>query len=426
MFAVDADPAGRFAVVRGLVGALGHELWTGVVPGTPILVDHFGGLIVQLGPSAIGRFDRLQGSPIWRFESQGTLSGSLTYDEDGTLYLVESMPAKVPVIGGGTPDRFVVILDGATARVKARVPLPVSTFDEPSCLAGRVPHRALVTTPGPLIARAKAAFFELSEFHDIWTPHCENGRATVGAGELTMLHELQLLRVGADGSLAVQTLWRWRTDGADTTERLLSIEEPAPGPMTLTPQGVLATWVHLTVPDGSLEAQWWLTRLSVAEKRIHQYALPVDARAPGPTAVALIDEDDDGTIYLQYGHNLEVINITTWEKKWTLPTSAVPFLALARRDPPPYEIGVVVNDVEHGQLLDLGSHGGLVAAIAAEIADPQTIIRGNGVLHGIDPTTRATMMITIPDYVESASFGSLTLKTSIAEAHLRLAVLGLD
>ena len=85
----------------------------------------------------------------------------------------------------------------------------------------------------------------------------------------------------------------------------------------------------------------------------------------------------------------------------------------------------MLHDVERGLLLDLGHGGNLVATIPAQIAEPQTIIRGQGLLHGIDPATRSPMMIAIPNYVESGSFGRLQLKDSIAEAHLRLALLGL-
>src|SRR5262249_4608427 len=62
LFAVDADPMKRFAVVRALT-ARGQLVWQATIRGTPWAGDRFGGLLVRLGgldqPSrTLARFDR--------------------------------------------------------------------------------------------------------------------------------------------------------------------------------------------------------------------------------------------------------------------------------------------------------------------------------------------------------------------------------
>ena len=62
LFAVDADPMKRFAVVRALTAG-GLLVWQATVRGTPWAGDRFGGLLARLGPldqpsRTLARFDR--------------------------------------------------------------------------------------------------------------------------------------------------------------------------------------------------------------------------------------------------------------------------------------------------------------------------------------------------------------------------------
>jgi hypothetical protein len=118
LFAVDADPAGHFAVVRGLTNN-GDLVWIGRVPGTPLAGDIFGGLLALVGPigkpsRVLGRFDRTDArTGIWRFYANGEIR-DVTQSSDGTIYLGEQ----------GKPDQHIVVIDGRSGELKRRSRVP--------------------------------------------------------------------------------------------------------------------------------------------------------------------------------------------------------------------------------------------------------------------------------------------------------------
>src|SRR5438477_8398294 len=91
LFAIDADPMKRFAVVRAL-RANGTLVWQSTVRGTPWAGDRFGGLLVRLGvvdqPSrTLARVDRPRSSvAAWRYRARGDID-DFGQGDDGTIFL---------------------------------------------------------------------------------------------------------------------------------------------------------------------------------------------------------------------------------------------------------------------------------------------------------------------------------------------------
>lgn len=171
----------------------------------------------------------------------------------------------------------------------------------------------------------------------------------------------------------------------------------------------------MTVGAGSPTAQWRLTWLT--DKQTYQFAIPADAAAGGSPPVVLITAYGKGLMYLKSGSTLDAIDLTTGSTKWRIATSGSPFLPID-------DDGVVINDAEHGRLVELDQEGMAVRSMAAQIAEPQTIIHGNGILNGVDPLTKGPMAVAVPSYVEAGWYGRLTLDESMAEARERLRALG--
>src|SRR5436190_3643598 len=91
LFAVDADPMKRFAIVRSL-RADGTLVWQATVRGTPWAGDRFGGLLVRLGaldqPSrTLARVDRPRSKvPAWHYRARGDID-DFGQADDGTIFL---------------------------------------------------------------------------------------------------------------------------------------------------------------------------------------------------------------------------------------------------------------------------------------------------------------------------------------------------
>ena len=109
------------------VTASGEVQWLMTVTGVPLMGDSFGGVVVGVEPTtneclfgpiercykALTRFAGSAGTLSWRYDSPGLLDRP-AQGPDGTLYAIEYL---------GSTNKSVVILDGATGQVTARVPL---------------------------------------------------------------------------------------------------------------------------------------------------------------------------------------------------------------------------------------------------------------------------------------------------------------
>jgi len=148
LFAVDADPMKRFAVVRALT-ARGTLVWQATVRGTPWAGDRFGGLLARLGPldqpsRTLARFDRPRSKvPAWRYKARGDID-DFAESDDGTIYLTVQTH---PRLNARNENSQIVVLDGKTGLETGHFALPASTWQT---TGNCVPKGTLVRRPSEL------------------------------------------------------------------------------------------------------------------------------------------------------------------------------------------------------------------------------------------------------------------------------------
>jgi hypothetical protein len=357
-FAVDVEPSGESALVRGLTNR-GSVISAEVVPGVPLRGDQFGGLLAQLAPSGgshvIGRFDRPYGAAlVWRFEAQGQIA-AFSQSEDGTLYLVE----RVTPSATRSPYINVVVVDGRTGLARGRFPVPDAL------------------EIGPVLP-------------------LDDGTAYA---EVVESRSLQLVRITAESTEVVRTLWRPASSGS--RDRTGVEEKAVPSQVMVTPSGeMLAFWTHVEMhPDAPL------TRLHVT-RIVGQRAREVvhEIRQSGQQVHALVDAFDEAWLYLSDGTAVVAIDLPTGAQQWSLETAAQPILALDGRH-------VLLNDLAGGRVIELDSSGATVRTIPVYLEHPRVVVAGNDILHGVDPETRSVVEVEIPSGVDSGWFANFDLRT---------------
>ncbi|HVZ20410.1 MAG TPA: hypothetical protein VG871_05075, partial [Vicinamibacterales bacterium] len=313
LFAVDADPMGRFSVVRALA-ATGMLLWQSTVRGAPWAGDRFGGLLARLGPldqpsRALARVDR-PGSrvPSWRYRARGDLEDFAEAD-DGTIFLVEHTRRRLT--GSRDEDGRIVVLDGRTGVEVGHYTLPASTWQASGNCA---PKGASFKRPSELGSLGEGAngsvYAQLLQVHDTWTRVCEHGRPALGRGRFSVSRELQLVRLTRTGWTPVRTLWRGDVNGTDTADRLHAIEDVAPGPIVELKSGeLLALRTHVTLDAGGRPA----ARLHVS--RIVRGDVVKDVVHAGtPTRTAsswrvLVDGQTTPWVYVADGATMQAMDL---------------------------------------------------------------------------------------------------------------------
>ena len=419
VFAVDADPAKRFTVVRALT-AQGTLVWQSTVRGTPWAGDHYGGLLARLSnadqPSRmLARLDRPRSQiPAWRYKSRGDIEDFAEAD-DGTIYLVEHRRS-----GGPSGDRDegsqVAVIDGKTGMERGRFSLPTSTRDTSGTCVSKATTARRASQLGSLDEGANGVVYaELLQVHDSWTRACEKGRPLVGRGRFKVSRELQLVRLTRKGVDFVRTLWRWDSDGADTLERMRSIEDVAPGPVVELKSGELvALWSHLNVAaSGVMSGQLHVARIARGEV-VKDVVRVGNFRGANHNWKVLVDAFETPWVYLADGSTLQAIDLTAGATAWSRETTALPFEAVESH-------GLVVADVSQSQLMELNQRGVTLRTFPARIDDARVVVQGNGIVHGVDPQTRSIVEVQEPEYVESSWFSVLDVDASYKEARRRFA-----
>ena len=422
LFAVDADPAKQFTVMRGLT-ARGGLVWTGTIPGTPLFGDRFGGLVAQLGrldrrSRTIARFDRPNSPvPVWRFEARGEIA-DIIQTGDGTIYLVEHVSQR-DATGSRHNASNIVVIDGQSGFEKARYLLPQSTMEvEGSCVSAGafIQSRSEL---GPLSqATDGAAYVEIVEAHDRWKPRCEQGAQLVGRGNLVISRTLKIVRVTPTGAEPVCSLWHSETEGPDGPDRLKSLEEVAPGPTAITrEQQIVAFWTHVDVEPDGLTGQLHVSLIADGTVLNDVARVATFGRASRTWRV-LLDAYESPWVHLSDGTTLEAIDLAENKSQWKIRTAAVPYEAVDGRH-------IVVDDVARRQLLGVDATGFVEMTVAASVTDPRIISQGQGALHGVDPITHSVVEVREPDFVESGWFSTFAVEESFTGVRRRLVAFGL-
>lgn len=397
IFSVEVDPANSSsAVVRAVRGADGTTLWSESV-GYPYRpqADAYGGFLVQAsvpssGPSAtVSSLRRIGGGGIapWEYVSAYFIS-DFAAAPDGAVYLAEY------VLNG---EAFIVGLDGKTGAVRFRVPMPLSTSEDP-VFAGP-------TCPDIRRSKSGGLFGEISVLengdaavqclvgHARWSPKCSNpAEGTIAPGEGTVFrsHTARLFRVTAAGGVTATVLDAWSQSWPDTQGGSPGIGAQQIVGRATRPDGrggVLATWSKTTITDLPTVDQFYTVEGRVS--RVVGGTLVADRPAPWATddhgESAAVAVTDVGTVYLPEGPNRELVARATddWTVRWSAPHS---------------QYGTPIQGLDDGGLMQLasdssGSHiqvldasGTVVHSYPTALGSPLVVLRDQGVVHGLDQT----------------------------------------
>jgi outer membrane protein assembly factor BamB len=417
LFAIDADPMKRFAVVRALK-ANGTLVWQSTVRGTPWAGDQFGGLLVRLGaidqPSrTLARLDRPRSAvAAWRYRARGDID-DFGQADDGTIYLTVQTHPRLTAARDESSQ--VVALDGRTGLEAGHFTLPASTWQT---MGSCTPKAASVRRPSELGSLGEGAgggiYVQMLIAHDTWTRTCERGRPVPGRGRFKISRELQLLRLTRKGFTIVRTLWRSDVEGPDTVERLRAVEDVAPGPIVELKSGELvAMRTHLNLDAGGrLSGRLTITRLARGEV-VREVVRPAVARGNKPWRV-LIDAPDTARLYFGDGTTLQATDLDTGTVLWSMDSAAVPFEAVETNT-------VIANDPVRGQVVEINFRGTVLRTFGARVDDPRTVAGGVAVFHGVDPQTRAIVEVQQPPYVETGWSTVIDIGTSFDEVRRRYA-----
>jgi len=416
LFAVDADPMKRFAIVRSL-RADGTLVWQATVRGTPWAGDRFGGLLVRLGmldqPSrTLARVDRPRSKvAAWRYRARGDID-DFAESDDGTIFLTIQTHPRLNV---RDENSQVVAIDGRTGLETGHFTLPPSTWQTTGAC---VPKATLVRRPSEVGSLGEGTnggvYAELLITHDIWNRVCQKGRPVFGRGRFKISRELQVVRITRSGLTPVRTLWRADVEGVDSLDRLKSVEDVAPGPVVELKSGeLIALRTHLAADAGGrLQARFYLTRL-VRGEVAKEVVRPADARATKPWRV-LIDAPDIARVYFADGSMMHGIDLSTGNVVWSMDSAALPFEAIETNS-------VAANDVTRNQVIEVNFRGVVLRTFPARVDDARMVVSGQGVFHGVDPQTRAVVEVTQPGYIETGWSAMLDVSTAFEEVRRRFA-----
>ena len=416
LFAVDADPMKRFAVVRALT-ASGTLVWQATVRGTPWAGDRFGGLLARLGPldqpsRTLARFDRPRSKvPAWRYKARGDID-DFAESDDGTIYLTVQTH---PRLNARNENSQIVVLDGKTGLEAGHFALPASTWQTTgSC----VPKGTLVRRPSELGSLGEGlnggVYAELLVTHDTWNRSCEKGRPIPGRGRFKISRELQLVRLTRTGLTTVRTLWREDDAGVDSTDRLKSIEDVAPGPVIELKSGdVIALRTHVYFDtSGRLSGRLHVARIAHGDV-VKEVVRPGVVRLNKPWRI-LIDAPDTVRLYFADGTMLHAVDLDTGAVVWTLESAALPFETIETN-------AVAANDTARSQIIEVNNRGTVLRTFPARVEDARVVVSSQGVFHGVDPQTHAVIEVQQPGYVESGWSTMLDVDTSFEEVRRRFA-----
>lgn len=314
LFAVESDSASGQIVLRALTRA-GAAMWTEVVPGTPMMGAWSGGVIAAV-PDALGSTVGLAhvatSAPLspWVYRSPGYV-GETAMAPDGTVFALEQSEGTS---ASGDPiwDRAIVVLDGATGLVRARVGVPRDVFrNTATSSCGAVVSEQRPWVSAIVVGRDGRAYLQVRQLRRVNTRAegyaCDQMSKTVD-------YQLQLWAVAPDGTLTTELIYRHQFAGSQYACDWV----PLPG--DLVPDGrdgLLATWARYTC--------------GTSESKVSRFA---DADAWSAQSIAentrLVMTGDAGTAYLmpQTGGSVTAMDVPTWTEKWTVPATGGPLMAV--------------------------------------------------------------------------------------------------
>jgi hypothetical protein len=361
LFTVETNGAGAM-VVRALT-ASGESRWTASAPGAPVYGDSFGGIVAELrdesgDPRGLVRFAGPAGALPWRYESPGYISAG-AQAPDGTIYTIELIrPAGSP--GWFQGDMSVVVIDGQTGRVRARIPVPrnVQVRDVssvyPTCATR---HEVWEYTPyatRPVVSADGNGYIQLEHWTRTTRGECLETNSVNDVSK-DVQQTLTLLRVQPTGVTSSETLFDFQFSGGSTAC------EWVPRAGSTLPDGLggrLATWDRYQNFGCAQDYHLFATRFDATGARADHLLATSHVGAP-----EIVLTGDDGTAYIStYNGVPTAVDVATWTTKWTSTVAGVPVMALAG--------GGVVLHSGTGALSVIDGSGAITETAQFALSDP--------------------------------------------------------
>jgi hypothetical protein len=338
MFLVETQEASDEAILRA-VTADGEMLWKQYSPGTPLMGDAFGGVVVGVPyvpgsfySSAYLRLGTAGQVPPWRYDSAGILSLP-AQAPDGTLYALEYLPER-----DERGDRFwrthAVIVDGRNGSLIERRALPrdVETFTATAdgdpgnaAVCGTSRTESAPEVIGPIVGSDGRGYLLIRrrERHQV-----ESCLEQTDLPRRTIIDEISIMLLSPDGQQVVQPIYaatcdvpRFAPAGCDRPPTLQQI-------MADGVDGVLAVWNR-----GALQADGTIADQSIITRRSAEGAL-VDRPMELGTEIRRVGQNG-----IVYRGEFSAFDVVTGETLWTrtdpdwIPMTATPAGGATLLDP---------------------------------------------------------------------------------------------
>ena len=348
LFTVEKDPSIPAITVRA-VTASGEVAWMAAAPGPPLMGDSFGGIVAGVSDDptwddadyylGYARFAGPVGAAPWRYESPWIV-GRPAQAPDGTIYAIETLPGGHDQEGHTIYDKHVLVLNGSTGQLIARIPLARERYDGPTNALGRQFGPATV---GPIVGADGQGYVLVQQSTRVSTtgwyyPAHADGASDVG---------LRLLRLSPTGASTVDVIYTEHC--TDVVSQANNCDVP-PAPDQLVPDGLggmLASATYSTVTTGYPVQRSY-------EKRVTRFdgeGGKADTVVPLDTNIEMTG--DGATAYVYSDGAQQSVDVTTWMTNWTFAGYLVSALV---------ENGVSVYDETTGGLKELDGSGAVVGS----------------------------------------------------------------
>lgn len=328
MFLVESGSSGP-ATLRAAT-AEGDVLWTMEAPGIPLMGDAFGSVLTGVPYNEFARFEfkalvrvgHAGGVPPWRYDSSGLMQKP-SQAQDGTIYVIEFVPAETDQDGTQHLDKFAVTIDGRNGREVGRYRFPrdaetfKATVGSPTgdpCASSRIEQ--LADHIGPVAGSGSEGYVLIRRRERHVHASCTSG---ADWPTRTITNGVDLLVLSPGGAAVVQPVFEERCviptstrAGCDLPASLTQIMPDGIG-------GVLARWEHGILSNGRLASQEVISRKTAAGGLDHR---PMDER------LVLHSVGQNGLLYAWTSESTMALDVTSWAPKWTaydlLPVAAHP------------------------------------------------------------------------------------------------------
>ena len=348
------EPGATGTIVRGVTSA-GDVQWVAQSPGYPLMADSFGAVVAGLdSPSSTsgyipwdnfgydmnryGGFARFGGptSAIpWRYVSLGTVHRP-AQAADGTIYAIEKYDTGLTDVHSiPTIETQVIVLDGATGYVRARIPL-AREIGGYTC--GNEGYVIVPLTRGPIVGNDGYGYVLLRSVVNVRSGGCLTGVVSQDVG-------VKLLRISPTGESSSTSIYSQHCERgfADLTvcDKPPYLADPIPDGVGVLVTGGYTTGAYRNEGNTTYPREGRLTRIT---SEGIQYDIPTDFSE-------ILMTDGAGRAYVTDQAGLRVINVSDWTTEWSNANASLrPVTGLIGGD-------VAIFDVNANTMTKFGSDG---------------------------------------------------------------------